>query len=219
MFKTSTAHACNVSANRAQLLLIVVTRSRDLSRECHVTKHKTPARSNFPMSNFENSGTIQFSSSTSTSRGLCPKNFEKRAHPNLRILSKEKYSKASEIPVGVKVEFNESTIMSAEYFDCTYCHMPEIPGNNCPSPAKNTVSATGKLIKSEFKQYDSGLGLKVGVQHGDITTYFVLFQGDVWFDVLKKMSVGDELTFKGVLHKNDDESRNNLVKLFYVRLL
>ena len=29
---------------------------------------------------------------------------------DLRILSKEKYSKASEIPVGVKVEFNESTI-------------------------------------------------------------------------------------------------------------
>ena len=115
---------------------------------------------------------------------------------DLRILSKEKYSKVSEIPVGVKVEFNESMIISAEYFDCTYCHMPEIPGNNCPSPAKNTVSATGKLIKSEFKQYDSGLGLKVGVQHGDITTYFVLFQGDVWFDVLKKMSVGDELTFK-----------------------
>ena len=28
----------------AQLLLLVVTRSRDLSRECHVTKHKTPAR-------------------------------------------------------------------------------------------------------------------------------------------------------------------------------
>ena len=138
---------------------------------------------------------------------------------DLRILSKEKYSKASEIPVGVKVEFNESTIILAEYFDCTYCHMPEIPGNNCSSPAKNTVSATGKLIKSEFKQYDSGLGLKVGVQHGDITTYFVLFQGDIWFDVLKKMSVGDELTFKGVLHKNDDESRNNLVKLFYVRLL
>ena len=138
---------------------------------------------------------------------------------DLRILSKEKYSKESEIPVGVKVEFNKSTIKLAEYFDCGYCHMPEIPGNNCPSPAKNTVSATGKLIKSEFKQYDSGLGLKVGVQHGDITTYFVLFQGDVWFDVLKKMSVGDELTFKGVLHKNDDESRNNLVKLFYVRLL
>ena len=67
---------------RAQLLLLVVTRSRDLSRECHVTKHKTPARSNFPLSNFENSATIQFSSSSSTSRGLCPKNFEKRAHPN-----------------------------------------------------------------------------------------------------------------------------------------
>ena len=67
---------------RALLLLLVVTRSRDLTLECHVTKHKTPARSNFPLSNFENSGTIQFSSSSFTSRGLCPKNFEKRAHPN-----------------------------------------------------------------------------------------------------------------------------------------
>ena len=67
--------------SRAQLIFLVVTRSRELSRECHVTKHKTPARSNFPLSNFENSGTIQFSSSSSTSRGLCPKNFEKRAHP------------------------------------------------------------------------------------------------------------------------------------------
>ena len=75
-----------LALSRAQLLLIVVTRSRDLSRECHVTKHKTPARSNFPMSNFENSGTIQFSSSRSTSRGLCPKNFEKRAHPNYHRL-------------------------------------------------------------------------------------------------------------------------------------
>ena len=67
--------------SRAQLLLLVVTRSRELSRECHVTKHKTPARSNFPLSNFENSGTIQFSSSSSTRRGLCLRNFEKRAHP------------------------------------------------------------------------------------------------------------------------------------------
>ena len=73
--------------SRAQLLFLVVTRSRELSRECHVTKHKTPARSNFPLSNFENSGTIQFSSSSSTSRGLCPKNFEKRAHPNLEYKS------------------------------------------------------------------------------------------------------------------------------------
>ena len=66
--------------SRAQLLLLVVTGSRDLSRECHVTKHKTPARSNFPLSNFKNSGTIQFSSSSSTSRRLCPKIFE-RVHP------------------------------------------------------------------------------------------------------------------------------------------
>ena len=63
--------------SRAQLLLLVVTRSRELSRECHVTKHKTQARSNFPLSNFENSGSIQFSSSRSTSRGLCPKNIAK----------------------------------------------------------------------------------------------------------------------------------------------
>ena len=63
---------------------------------------------------------------------------------DLRILSKEKYSKASEIPVGVKVEFNESTIILAEYFDCTYCHMPEIPGNNCPSPAKTLYQKTYK---------------------------------------------------------------------------
>ena len=28
------------------------------SRECHVTKHKTPARSDFPLSNFKISGTI-----------------------------------------------------------------------------------------------------------------------------------------------------------------
>ena len=63
--------------SRAQLLLLVVTRSRDLSRECHVTKHKTPARSYFPLSNFENSGTIQFSSSSSTSKEFCPKNLKK----------------------------------------------------------------------------------------------------------------------------------------------
>ena len=46
-----------------------------------MTKHKTPARSNFPLFNFENSGTIQFSSSSSTSKRLCLRNFEKRAHP------------------------------------------------------------------------------------------------------------------------------------------
>ena len=69
--------------SRAQLLLLVVTISRDLSREYHVTKHKTPARSNFPLSNFENSWSIQFSSSSSTSRGLCPNNFDKKSAPYL----------------------------------------------------------------------------------------------------------------------------------------
>ena len=69
--------------SRAQLLLLVVTRSSDLSCECHVTKHKSPARSNFILSNFENTGTIQFSSSSST--GLCPRKFEKRAHPKVQF--------------------------------------------------------------------------------------------------------------------------------------
>ena len=54
--------------SRAQLLLVAVTKSHLMSRECHVTKHKTPARSNVPLSNFGNSGTIQFSSSSSTRR-------------------------------------------------------------------------------------------------------------------------------------------------------
>ena len=75
--------------SRAQLIFLVFTRSRELSRECHVTKHKTPARINFPLSNFENSGTIQFSSSSSTSRGLFPKNFEKREHPNSHLLNEQ----------------------------------------------------------------------------------------------------------------------------------
>ena len=48
-----TAHACNFCVRSSDLL-----QSRDLSREFHVTKHKTPARSNFPLSNFKNSGTI-----------------------------------------------------------------------------------------------------------------------------------------------------------------
>ena len=71
--------------SRTQLLLLVDTRSRDLSRECHVTKYKTPARSNFPLSNFKNYETIQFSSSSSTSRGFCPKNFEIKGAPLSKI--------------------------------------------------------------------------------------------------------------------------------------
>ena len=90
--------------SRAQLIFLVVTRSRELSREYHVTKHKTPARSNFPLSNFENSGTIQFSSSSSTSRGLCPKNFEKKAHPNgySKKLKSQHYAKKFENSQGDK---------------------------------------------------------------------------------------------------------------------
>ena len=58
------------AVSRAQFLLLVVTRSRELSRECHVTKHKTPARSNFPLSNFENSGT--FNSAHRALEGCAP---------------------------------------------------------------------------------------------------------------------------------------------------
>ena len=84
--KTLTAHAWNLRAKPSvQLLLLVATRSRDLSLECHVTKHKTSTRSNFPLSNLKKSGTIRFSSSSFTSRGLCPKNFEKRVHPTVII--------------------------------------------------------------------------------------------------------------------------------------
>ena len=83
----------------AQLLLLVVTRSRELSREFHVTKHKTQTRSNFPLSNFENSGTIQFNSSSSTSRirGLCPKKFEKRAHPNIHLIKTSSTKKTTPV--------------------------------------------------------------------------------------------------------------------------
>ena len=72
--------------NRAQLLLVVVTRSREMYRELHVTKHKMPARSSFLLSNLENSGTIRFSSSSSRSRRLCPKHLEKTTHPSGIVL-------------------------------------------------------------------------------------------------------------------------------------
>ena len=57
VFKTSTAYAMRAifMLSCPQLLLLVVTRSGELSHECHVTKHKTLARSIFPLSNFENS--------------------------------------------------------------------------------------------------------------------------------------------------------------------
>ena len=59
---------------RAQLLLLVFTISRDLSRECHVIKHKTPIVQ-FPI--------VQFRKfRDQSSRGLCLNDFEKSAHPN-----------------------------------------------------------------------------------------------------------------------------------------
>ena len=84
--------------SRAQLLLLIVTRSRDLSPEFHVTKNKSPARSNFPLSNFKHSGTIQFRSSSSTSRGLGPKFFEKRPHPFENCLT-DKVGQSRSLPM------------------------------------------------------------------------------------------------------------------------
>ena len=63
--------------SRAQLLFLVVTRSRELSRECHVTKHKTPARSNFPLSNFENSGPFNSAHRALQVEGCAPKILKK----------------------------------------------------------------------------------------------------------------------------------------------
>ena len=139
----------------------------------------------------------------------------------LRFLSKDQYSKESDIPAGVKVEFDESSIKLAEYFNCDNCHLPkpvDSPNLNCSCPAKSIVSATGKLIKSQFTSYTSGIGLKLAVRHGEVTSHFVVFQRDVWFDVVKQMNVGDEVTFKAVLVKNDGDTNHNLVKVFHIRL-
>ena len=80
-------------------------------------------------------------------------------------------------------------------------------------PAKNTVSATGKITESKFKHgMILGLGLEVTSKARRENLHILLFFVKMsWFDVVKKMSVGDELTFKGVLRKNDYKSRNNLV--------
>ena len=66
--------------SRTQLLLLVVTRSRDLSRECNVTKPKTPARSNFPLSNLKIPGPFN-SAHRAIQEGCAPKILKKRAHP------------------------------------------------------------------------------------------------------------------------------------------
>lgn len=138
----------------------------------------------------------------------------------LRFLSKQKYSKESHIPVGGKVEFDESGIKLTEYFNCYYCCLPKTDIHlSCSCPARNIVSATGKLIEREFTFYDSKVGLKVTVRHGEITSHFIVFPEDAWFDVVKKMNVGDDITFKAVLSKYDHGiSNNNFVKLYHIKL-
>ena len=54
-------------------------------RDTHVTKQRMAMRSNFPWSDFKKLGTPELSSSSSTSTALSPKNFEKRAHPKVRV--------------------------------------------------------------------------------------------------------------------------------------
>ena len=122
--------------SRAQSLFLVVTRSRELSRECHVTKHKTPARSNFPLSNFENSGTIQFSSSSSTSRGLCPKNFEKRAHPTARTVSGRDHETMTHVPRDTHVTKQRMAMRSNfSWSDFKKLGAPELSSSSSTSTA------------------------------------------------------------------------------------
>ena len=89
--------------SRAQFLLLVVTRSRDRSRECHVTKHKMPARlihvvyqysrakrasvyqrqgvtSHCPISKIP--GPFHSAHRALHVEGYAPKSLKKRAHPN-----------------------------------------------------------------------------------------------------------------------------------------
>ena len=54
-------------------------------RDTHVTKQRMAMRSNFTWSDFKKLGTPELSSSSSTSKALSPKNFEKRAHPNAYV--------------------------------------------------------------------------------------------------------------------------------------
>ena len=49
-----------------------------------MTKQRMAMRSNFPWSDFKKLGAPELSSSSSTSTALSLKNFEKRAHPNVK---------------------------------------------------------------------------------------------------------------------------------------
>ena len=135
----------------------------------------------------------------------------------IQYLNRERYYKVPDLKPGVKIEFDETTIKLAEYSDCENCHMPLIGGKECSCPYKDLISATGELINSEFKHYATGMGLKVSMKHGDYDSHAVLFKGDIWFDIMKKMDTGEHITFKAIL-KNCN-GNNNLVKLFHVRIV
>ena len=51
--------------------------SRARSRECHVTKHKTPARSNHPLFNLENPGPFNSAHRALQEKGCAPKILKK----------------------------------------------------------------------------------------------------------------------------------------------
>ena len=84
--------------SRAQLLLLVVTKSRDLSRECNVTKHKTPARSDFPLSNFENSGPFNSAHRVIQVKGCAPKFLKQGRTLYARFLCSRAHSRAAARP-------------------------------------------------------------------------------------------------------------------------
>ena len=133
----------------------------------------------------------------------------------VEYLATESYEKLPELLPGCKVEFDEKKIKLTEYADCTRCQMPLSDRNQkCECTHKEIISTHGELIKSGFKPYNSGLGLKVSLKCGEKYLHAVLFQGNVMYDIMKKFDVGNEVHFKAILLNSSGQ--NELVKIFHV---
>ena len=86
---------------------------------------------------------------------------------------------------------------------------------HCECPHKETISTCGELVKIEFKNYQSGVGLKVSFKCGNKNLHAVIFQGNVLFDIMKKFEVGDQVAFKAILISSNGD--HDLGKIFYIR--
>tara|TARA_B110000046_G_C12891963_1_gene354785 strand:+ start:116 stop:610 length:495 start_codon:yes stop_codon:yes gene_type:complete len=136
----------------------------------------------------------------------------------VHYLTKERYVTLPELVTGCKVEFDEKQVKLAEYTNCIRCHISfteEKESQNCKCAHKEIISTRGELIKSEFKPYKSGFGLKVSLKHGTKISHAVLFEGNIMYDIMKKFDVGDYVDFKAFLISANGD--NDLVKLFYVK--